>query len=171
MLSSGESGYGGGVDLFLQFTLGFSGGAYGFASWWTNRDTSAWAAKLNGPMWRLSSGAITRAKQHEEKRRAEATLGALPGVLDFLPTFLLVPILRSYIMFEEARINARPANRVQAEIIGGLAVVFLGWRMRSTAAFMVRWFLHNPIAWTRRQDWRNSFTMLSSTVSVQPQYC
>jgi rhomboid-like protein len=112
-----------------------------------------------------SDDQMKNAKRLEEAKAAQATLKTLPSVLAFLPNMVLVPVMRTYIMYKEAQINSPTARRAQVELLGILAGVFVCWRLKAFQPLMTKWFLHNPVAWTKRQDWRNSFTMLTSTVS------
>jgi rhomboid-like protein len=153
--------------------VGFSYIGYITAATWTNMDAEEWLEKGRGRLGRQpTDAAMMNAKRMEEAKKAQDTLKTLPSVLSFLPNFILVPILRTYIMVAEHRINSPNATRTQAELIAIFGTVFICWKLRSLQPFMTRWFVHNPIAWTKRQDWRNSFTMLTSTVSqLQPTLC
>lgn len=154
-----------------QFTVGFSYIAYISAETWTNMDAEEWMERLSGgTLGRLSrqpsDEQMVRAKRVAEAKQAQETLKTLPSVLSFLPNFILVPVLRTYIMYKESQINSPSANRAQMELIAVFGTIFLCWKLRAFQPLMAKWFVHNPIAWTKRQDWKNSFTMLPSSVSA-----
>jgi len=135
-------------------------------------DAEEWMEKLSaGKLSRLgrqpSDQQMVHAKRLAEAEEAKKTLKTLPSVLSFLPTFILVPVLRTYIMYKESRINSPSAHRAQIDLIMAFSIVFACWKLRTFQPLMARWFVHNPIAWTKRQDWMNSFTMLTSTVSTR----
>lgn len=120
-------------------------------------------------MWRFGTPAtyrdIWRAKLETEVKRAQNMVNTLPKVLDFLPQIILVPVLRTYIMFEEWRINSAPAFVAPAVLISGMATVFLAFQVRSAIPFMRKWFMHRPVVFAGG-EWRNCVTMFTSTVSA-----
>lgn len=152
--------------MLIQFSVGFGVAAFSLAAWYTNKDTETWVSKLSGRfgLRTITDRDIWVAKRQELAKEANATLQTLPTALSFLPDIMLVPVLRSYVFLKEMRLNSSPSVAAQVDIIATCAGVFVLWKLRSFTPFLSKWFLHNPIAWTRRQDWRNSFTMLTSTV-------
>jgi hypothetical protein len=56
-----------------------------------------------------------------------------------------------------------------AQVIGVMGLVFLGWRVKGWERGMGRWFLHRSVnlgVRTRATEWRDCFTLFTSTVSA-----
>lgn len=119
-------------------------------------------------MWRMGSSPtdadIFRAKKSAEVQRAREKLNDLNKALSFLPDTLMVFVYRSYVLFEEWKINSQPAYTAPAGLIAGMAVVFALFNVRSLNPFMRKWFMHRPVVFSGG-EWRNCLTMFTSTVS------
>lgn len=174
------------------------GGGYLFAASYTNHETTKWAEKLGGgSFWRRGQGAPTdremaRAQQLEEAKvccplpaaqhpcdacgrrkiangqAAQERLNKLPSALSFLPQFLLVPILRTYVIWEEWVLNSPPAQVAPTTLIAGMGGVFLLWRIRRLEPWMRKWWLHRPVVFGGPgREWQNCVTLLTSVVSTR----
>lgn len=124
-----------------------------------------------GSTWRFGHDPSDRDLQNAAKmqrvKRAQATLQTLPKTLGFLPDVLLVPVLRTYVMWEEWKINTEAAHVAPALLIGGMGLIFLAWQVPGWQGFMGKWFLHRPVVFGgRRAEWRNCVTLFTSTVSL-----
>lgn len=82
----------------------------------------------------------------------------------FLPAFLVVPIVRSYVMYKEAQINQSSAVHATSVLLGVMVPIFLAWQVRRWQPFMQRWFTHFPVVF-RGGEPRSCATMLTSVFS------
>ncbi|WVQ83707.1 hypothetical protein IAT38_005851 [Cryptococcus sp. DSM 104549] len=159
----------------IIFCTVFGVGGYAFAASYTNYDTQKWSEKLGGGSWwrrntdQPSDKEMVRAKQLEGAKAAQKRLNELPTTLSFLPTMLLVPILRLYVVTTEFYLNAPAAQSTPLGLIGVMGTVFLAWKIRRIEPFMRKWWLHRPVLFTssKRKEWANCVTLFTSTLSHQ----
>lgn len=158
-----------------QFCVALGGGGYFLAAAYTEADTQRWSQKLGrGSLWRSSltqptDREIARAKQMEGAAKAQKIVNNMSKELSWIPRPLLTPIMRSYVLYQEWKLNSPPAQTVQAGLIGAFVVVFLGWKMRRLEPFMRKWWLHRPVVFGGKlKEWQQSITLFTST--VRPRY-
>ena len=55
-------------------------------------------------------------------------------------------------------------------LVGGMAMVFLGWKVARWEPWMRRWWLHQPVLFSGgvRREWANCVTLFTSVVSLCP---
>lgn len=101
-------------------------------------------------------------------QKAQNTVNQIPRTLAFLPKALLVPILRIYVTAKEYVLNTPPAQVIPMQVVGGMGVIFLAWRVGRWEPFMRKWFLHRPVIFAggARREWANCVTMFTSIVSL-----
>lgn len=103
-------------------------------------------------------------KKMARAKQAQDSVNELSKNLSWLPYFIMVPIVRTYVVFEEWRINS-PASRVApAALIGLMVPVFLAWQVRAWQPFMRKWFTHYPVVF-RGGEARSCVTMITSVFS------
>ncbi|ODO05509.1 hypothetical protein I350_04560 [Cryptococcus amylolentus CBS 6273] len=159
----------------LIFCAAVGGGGYALLAFYTNYDTQVWSDKMGGgSWWRLgvdqpSDREMVRAKQLAGAKKAQKLLNELPATLSFVPNLILVPILRTYVLFSEFYLNSPPAQLAPLALIGGMGTIFLAWKVPRAEKFMRKWFLHRPVIYTAsaKREWANCVTLFTSTISHQ----
>lgn len=111
-----------------------------------------------------SNGEINRAKRLSMASEAQQSVERLKDTLSFLPTFVAVPIMRTYIMMKEWQLNQPASSRAPVLLLGVMIPVFLAWQVRRFQPFMRKWFTHFPIVFPGGEA-RSCITMLTSTIS------
>ena len=155
-----------------QFCSALGGGGFLLAATYTNYDTAKWVDRLGGgSFWRRgqaqpSDREIARAKQLDEAKVAQETLNKLTSALSFLPKILFVPVVRTYIIYEEWKLNTPAAQYAPMELILGMGGVFLLWKVRRLEPWMRKWWLHRPMVFGGRSEWQNSVTLFTSVVGL-----
>lgn len=80
---------------------------------------------------------------------------------------MIVPILRIYVMTKEYMLNTPPAQLVPLQIVAGMGVVFLGWKIHGLEPWMRRWWLHRPVVLGgAKQKWAETVTLFTSVVRL-----
>lgn len=149
----------------MQFSLIFSVLAFAFAAWYTNQETAYWLSQVKSySLFTPSNGEINRAKRLALASEAQQKVQRLKDNISFLPSFLFVPIMRTYIMVKEWQLNQSNSSRAPALLLGVMIPVFLAWQVRRWQPFMRKWFTHYPVVF-RGGEPRSCATMLTSTIS------
>ncbi|RXK36554.1 hypothetical protein M231_06164 [Tremella mesenterica] len=180
---SGPAGAGDGYDDLprasiwrpIVFCLGLGGGAYVIAAQWTNHDTSKWMERFGaGRTWRWGQAApsdreLLQAQRVQAAQEGQATVNTLRTRLSFLPQFILVPILRIYVITKNYALNSPPSQVTQLGLISVMGTVFLAWKIRRLEPFMKRWFTHRPVVLGGgvKREWANTVTLFTSVISHQ----
>jgi rhomboid-like protein len=95
-------------------------------------------------------------------------LNQLHKTLGFLPTPVLVPIIRLYISAKEYTLNTPAAQLAPVGLVGIMGIVFLAWKVPRLEPFMRKWWLHRPVVLGGRvREWQNCVTLFTSIVRLR----
>jgi rhomboid-like protein len=85
----------------------------------------------------------------------------------YVPAFILTPVLRLKVAYENWRLNTPPGQVASMKVISVMGTVFLMWRLPRIRRTMDKWFLHRPVVFglAKLHPWKQCVTLFTSTVS------